>query len=102
MFLADVESRLDKSMTIDDNHGIFYQMPNTSDKSKTNGSNLNALMGYLSCSEEELENFCNKSSEKGFVVPNKVLVLKNAKWWSFTFKRYEHGMNNPGKVNPTN
>ena len=106
MFLTDVQSRLD--VQIDDNQGNFYEMPNTSDESKTN-ENLNALKGCLSCSEKELKTFATEARKKGFVVPNKVLVLKNAKWLSFTFERCEHNntekvnsKNNPGKVNPEN
>ena len=95
MFLADVENRLD--VEIDDNEANFYEMPNTSDDSKENENHLKALKGCLSCSEEELEEFCRLSLRRGHYIPNKVLILKNAKWLSFTFKNYDAD-SNQGKV----
>ena len=79
MFLADVKSRLD--VEIDDNLGSFYEMPNGLNASRT--SNWN--------------DFCKLSLKRGHEIPNKVLVLKNAKCLSFTFKSYDTG-NNEGMV----
>ena len=88
MFLADVESRLD--VEIDDNLGNFYKLQ---DNSQTNRNDLISLKGYLSCSEKELEEFCTLSLRRGHYIPQKVLVLKNAKWLSFTFKSYDADSN---------
>ena len=95
MFLADVESRL--YVEIDDNRGRFYEMPNSLNDSSTSIKGLDSLMRYLFCDAKELENFLKLSLESGHFIPKKVLVLKNAKWLSFTFKSFDT-YNNKGMV----